>query len=143
MPENLHIIDLTGHYSFLRDPEHLYGIEDVALGSMREQFVPIEKNLALRYTPDAVWLKFGFDRAGSWPTTVALNLLPDYLREIKIFVPLVKNPISADDFRVILRGSAHPHANPGMLHVRKSHNSAFPPTAIEQSSISVQKRMAP
>ncbi len=124
--ENLHIIDLTGHYSFLRDPEHLYGIEDVSLGSMREQFVPIEKNLALRYTPDAVWLKLVFDRAGSWPTTVALNLLPAYLREIKIFVPLVDNPISADDFRVILRGSAHPHANPGMLQVSQVAQFSFP-----------------
>ena len=126
VPSNLVSLSLTGHFSYLKDPDHHFSIEDVAFGEPSNRFIPIKKNLAMRFTPDAIWLKLSFRRGEAWPRNAFLNLLPVYLQDVRIFVPKVSNPARADDFEMTQRGSGYPDAFPSRVQVSHVVPLSFP-----------------
>lgn len=74
-----------GELSYLRDPSREMTLEQVRVAQKAGEFHPLQANLGLGYTPDAVWLHIQLNQSEQITSTRWLEIPVPYLDDIRIF----------------------------------------------------------
>ena len=75
-----------GEYQMLRDPSGKMTLADVRQAQKQGKFQPLDNNLSLGYSADAVWLYLPLQRSPSQPERWWLEIMPPFLDDIQLFL---------------------------------------------------------
>jgi len=100
-----------GSLSMLRDVTGKMGVEAVASAAQSRNFTPVAPDMALGYTHDAIWLRFGFD-SGTRPGDWLLEVSPAVLDEVTLYSPRHNGYAAQREGNLLPAGTrALPHHN--------------------------------